>query len=207
PECRDSTEFLHLLLLDCARFDVRVCESPTGLSAPTLSPFDAVVDACQQSSLGEETEKALEGFVRSGGGLIVTRGGLAFLPSAAARGSASGQLSRLLQLPEPTNRDAVAEALFHRFELKSVLPKHPVMATLPALHTADQPLLGITLETEAEVLATTDKDEPVLFVSNHGKGRVFCTALGLDVGAMQEKAFITTFLRGSGFAASGQETL
>jgi hypothetical protein len=73
--------------------------------------------------------------------------------------------------------------------------------------TADQPLGGVTLSVGAELLATSEQSEPLLYASNHGKGRVFGTALGYDVGAMQEKAFITTFLRGAEWAACAKVTL
>ena len=140
PDSHDITAELRQLLLDCGRFEVRICESPAGLSAQTLSPFDAVVDDCQQSSLDEDTKKALEEFVRSGRGLVVTRSGLTFVSSAATRGSASHELSRLINLSGSTNRNTTTEASFHRFVLKNVLPKHPVMAALTDFRTADQPL-------------------------------------------------------------------
>ncbi len=86
--------------------------------------------------------------------------------------------------------------------------EHPVMQGIKSnLRTADRPCHNFTLLPGAEVLATTGKDQPLLFVSNYGKGRVFCTALGYKPASMQEKAFITTFLSGTEWAASGQVTL
>ena len=41
----------------------------------------------------------------------------------------------------------------------------------------------------------------------YGKGRVFWSALGHDRAAMQEKEFITTFARGTEWAATGTVTL
>ena len=75
------------------------------------------------------------------------------------------------------------------------------------LPTADRPLANLKLLPGTEVLAGTDDGKPLLIVSSHGKRRVFCTALGHDVGSMQEKAFITTFLRGAEWAATGRVTL
>src|SRR6185436_20163346 len=100
--------------------------------------------------------------------------------------------------------DGVSEATlpFQSFTLKTVRPEHPVMTGLKSpLRTADRPLAGLKILPAAEILATTDKAEPLLFASTHGKGRVFCTVLGHDVGSMREKTFVTTFLRGTEWAA------
>ncbi len=73
----------------------------------------------------------------------------------------------------------------------------------------------MTVRPGAEVIATVladaesggNKNVPVLIASGHGKGRVFCTALGHDLAAMQATAFITTFARGTEWAATGRVTL
>ena len=188
-DARESTAFLRQLLQSSGRFEARVCESPAGLSAPTLAPFDVVVDDSPGASLDGDTEKALEAFVNSGRGLVVTRRGLV-APSGSSR------WGKLVKAARTTSPATGADAPFHLFELKNAVTKHPVMAELKSnWRTADQPLRGLTLSAGAEVLATGDENEPLLFVSTLGKGRVFGTALGRDVGAMQEKAFITTFLR------------
>src|SRR5207253_729695 len=91
---------------------------------------------------------------------------------------------------------------------KIVRSEHPVMQGLESpLRTADMPRRGFTLSQEANILAATDKGDPLLFSSSHGKGRVFCDALGHGLGAMLERVFITTFLRGAEWAATGQVTL
>ena len=40
---RASTPYLEKLLVDTGRFDVRVCEEPTGITPETLSPYDVIV--------------------------------------------------------------------------------------------------------------------------------------------------------------------
>ena len=205
---RSRSSFLRQLLLDTGRFDARLCESPAGLTAKTLSGFDAVVDDYSSLLLGTDTEKALETFVNTGKGLVVTYGGL-----AAAASSQSGEpnwpgLAKLTKVSSPINAALGADAPFRSLDLKIVRPEHPVMQGLKSnLRTADQPRRGFTPLPGAEVLATTDANEPLLFASGSGKGRVFCTALGHDLGSMQETAFITTFLRGTEWAASGKVTL
>jgi hypothetical protein len=168
---------------------------------PTLAAFDVVVDDSPGASLGGETERALEALVSSGKGLVVTRGGL-------VTPSTSSTWLNLTKSSRATSPDVSGDAPFHLFELKNAAPKHPVMAGLKGnWRTADQPLRGVTPSAGTEVLATSEQNEALLFASDHGKGRVFGTALGHDVGAMQEKAFITTFLRGAEWAACGKVTL
>ena len=193
---RTTTPFVRQLLLDSGRFDVRVNESPAGLTAKTLAGFDVVVDDYAGPPLGTEAEKVVETFVAAGKGLVVTHGGLA--------GSDFGKLTKVTW----PNNVAAADTPFQVFLLRTTRSEHQVTEGLKSeLHTGDQPRHGFTLGHGAEILATTEKGEPLLFASSSGKGRVFCTALGHDPGSMQEKAFITTFLRGTEWAASGKVTL
>lgn len=205
---RTTTPFLRQLLLDSGSFDVRVTESPAGLTPKTLTGFDVVVDDRSGPRLGTESEKALEAFVVSGKGFVGTHGGLA-PPERLSGESVWPGFSKLTKVSWPANAAAdAAEAPFGLFDLKIVRAEHSVMLGLRSgLRTGDRPRRGFSLLPGAIVLAATDREEPLLMASSSGKGRVFCTALGCDVGSMQETAFVTTFLRGTEWAASGKVTL
>src|SRR5204863_6401185 len=65
------------------------------------------------------------------------------------------------------------------------------------------------------VVATADSDpanhgsgrsEPQLLVVQYGRGRVFHTTLGHDVNALSSVDFVTTFQRGTEWAATGGVT-
>jgi hypothetical protein len=96
--------------------------------------------------------------------------------------------------------------------------EHPIMKGLPAawMHAPDE-LYG-TLRGPGKnmtVLATaysdpanhgSGHDEPMLMVLNYGKGRIFHTTMGHDVAALSCVGFITTFQRGTEWAATGKVT-
>jgi type 1 glutamine amidotransferase len=94
--------------------------------------------------------------------------------------------------------------------------EHPITKNLPDfwMHTKDEcyshlrgPGENMTiLATAADTPALKDagRNEPMLI--SYGKGRVFHTTLGHDVEAFQGVGFITTFLRGSEWAATGNVT-
>ncbi|MES1260580.1 MAG: ThuA domain-containing protein, partial [Acidobacteriota bacterium] len=95
---------------------------------------------------------------------------------------------------------------------------HPIMKGLPAMwmHQGDE--LYNSLRGPGEhmtVLATafsdpanagSGHDEPMLLVTNYGKGRIFHTALGHDVNALACVGFLVTFQRGTEWAATGKVT-
>jgi uncharacterized protein len=97
-------------------------------------------------------------------------------------------------------------------------PEHPIMRGLPKvwMHQADE--LYARLRGPGKnmtVLATaysdpansgTGHDEPMLLVLHYGKGRVFHTIMGHDVMALSCVGFITTFQRGTEWAATGKVT-
>ena len=52
----------------------------------------------------------------------------------------------------------------------------------------------------------TGHDEPMLMVLHYGKGRIFHTVMGHDVAALSCVGFITTYQRGTEWAATGKVT-
>lgn len=96
---------------------------------------------------------------------------------------------------------------------------HPITAGLPSGWLSAKDECYSKLRGPAEnmtVLATgkdmsgrapTDRHEPLLMVLQYGQGRIFHTTLGHESYSMEGVGFITTFLRGCQWAASGEVTL
>ena len=107
----------------------------------------------------------------------------------------------------------------HEFIVRTREAEHPIMKGIPErwLHAQDE--LYDTLRGPAKnmtVLATaysdpetggTGRDEPSLMVLDYGKGRVFHTTMGHADYSMDCVGFITTLLRGTEWAATGEVTI
>src|SRR4051795_8876621 len=83
---RTTSAVLRQILEDSGRFDVRICESPAGLTARTLADFDVLVDDRSGGSLESETEDAIARWVEPGKGLVLPHAA----PAAPRYGPADG---------------------------------------------------------------------------------------------------------------------
>jgi type 1 glutamine amidotransferase len=100
--------------------------------------------------------------------------------------------------------------------VKKTEVKHPISQGLPDQfnHVVDELYQNSVMVPGSEVLATafsdpakprgTGKDEPVIWVNQYGKGRVFENVLGHDTKAMADPAFQEWMRRGVIWAATGQ---
>ncbi len=219
---RTTTPYLRKILTDTGRFDVRVQEEPAGITDATLASYGLLVLDYNGARWGATAEKAVENFVRSGKGLVAVHGatyafgGLVVLGdrhvrtgiiepawpeyAAMAGGSWSDQAPKTGHAPR------------HLFTVKYTDAAHPITQGLEPFKINDELYHSIRTRPEIHVLATafddpanggTGKNEPMLWTLNYGKGRVFHTALGHDVSAMQTAGFVATFTRGCEWAATG----
>jgi hypothetical protein len=176
---------------------------------------------------------AFERYVHEGGGLVVVHAADNAFPGWTAfnemigvggwrgRNEAAGPrwyVRNGALVSDPTPGPAGSHGARMPFAIAVQDPSHPITKGLPKvwMHQGDE--LYASLRGPGEnmtVLATahsdpanhgTGREEPVLFVVQYGRGRVFHTTLGHDVNAMSSVDFVTTLQRGTEWAAVGAVT-
>jgi type 1 glutamine amidotransferase len=222
---KGTTPLLRKALEDTGKFTVRVNEEFRGAGPETLAPYDLVVlnyYELRRPELwwGERAEKALVEYVRSGKGLVI------YHFSVAAFGGWTEYEKMCAGNWRPNYGHHSAA---HDFKVEIRDPDHPITRGLQASFIQPNDELYANLRWQIGVpycvLATAWDEhalykgkarqpipgdgihQPMLWVLEYGDGRVFTTALGHDVAAVQTPAFVTTFTRGAEWAATGAVTL
>lgn len=198
---------------------------------PDFAAFEVVLMNYTGDSWPAETQQALEQYMRGGGGMVVVHAADNAFPEWAEfnkmialggwgdRNEKWGPYIRWRDgkiVRDMTPGRGGSHGRQHEYTVISREPKHPIMKGLPTqwLHAKDE--LYDRLRGPAEnltVLATaysdtstggTGEHEPMLMTIRYGKGRVFHTAMGHDASSISCVGFITTFLRGAEWAATGK---
>ena len=222
-----TTPYLQQLLNGSGRFDVRLEEEPTGVTATTLTNYDLLLVDYQGPRWGPVTEQAVADFVSSGKGLVVVHGssyafsGLDILaPGHVKTGRTQPPWPAWAEMVGGTwagNPPQTFHAPRHLFTVKFTDLAHPIARGMHGeFQTVDELYHGMRFLPGAHVIATayddpaiggSGKTEPILVTINYGRGRVFYTSLGHEVPAMQEPGFAITLVRGAEWAATGEVTL
>lgn len=223
---RVSTPFLRNLLERTGRFEVKVEEQPSGVTADTLRPFDLLVLNYMGPRWGTGTEQAVEEFVRNGKGMLsfhgVTYGpfyGMEF-DVAAQRwkpGPDAGWPAYASLIGARWEPSKIGHGKRHVFPVKWTTPDHPISRGLsPEFLANDELYHRLDLLPGTKVLATafsdpatggTGKDEPMIWTTAFGKGRSVHITLGHDLTAMSQPGFVAAFARAAEWAATDQVTL
>jgi hypothetical protein len=200
---------------------------------PEFSSYQAIVLNYDAPDWPADLRAQLEQFVQKGGGLVVVHGADNAFPGWQAfnqmtgvggwrgRTEKSGPLWYFNQgklVSDNSPGPAGSHGVRLPYQVVTQTPEHPIVKGLPRvwMHASDE--LYAMLRGPGEkmtVLATahsdpknkgTGRDEPSLMAVNYGEGRVFHTTMGHDVTALSCVGFITTFQRGTEWAATGQVT-
>jgi hypothetical protein len=200
---------------------------------PGFAAYQVVVSNYDAQDWPAPLKAEFEAYMKNGGGLVVVHGGDNAFPGWAAYNEMTGvggwrgrdapagpkwyfQNGKLTSDTAP----GAAGQHGHRkpFRVTARAPEHPILKGLPRewMHAPDE--LYTRLRGPGEnmtVLATayadpanrgTGFDEPMLMAITWGKGRIFHTTMGHDASALSCTGFITTFQRGTEWAATGRVT-
>jgi hypothetical protein len=200
---------------------------------PGFAAYQVVVSNYDAQDWPAPLRGEFEAYMKNGGGLVVVHGADNAFPGWAAYNEMTGvggwrgrdapagpkwyfQNGKLTSDTAP----GAAGQHGHRkpFRVTARAPEHPILKGLPRewMHAADE--LYTRLRGPGEnmtVLATayadpanrgTGFDEPMLMAITWGKGRIFHTTMGHDASALSCTGFITTFQRGTEWAATGRVT-
>ena len=204
---------------------------------PDFASYDVVVNnfGWNAAEWPAETKKALDDFVGGGGGLVIVHaadnswGGwdqynqMIGLGGWGDRTEKTGPYVYLNEAGETIRDDTPGKGGSHgpQHEFQVVIrnPDHPITKGLPRawMHTKDelyQQLRGPADNMTILATAYADKDykgtgrhEPMIMTIDYGDGRVYHTPMGHAGYSVECVGFITTFLRGTEWAATGEVTL
>jgi type 1 glutamine amidotransferase len=200
---------------------------------PRFSDYRAIVWNYDAPDWPADLRQQLEEYVKHGGGLVVVHAADNAFPDWPGfnqmigiggwrnRSEKSGPLWYFKDgklVSDASAGSAGSHGTRIPFQVVTREAQHPIMKGLPLawMHAADE--LYATLRGPGQnmtVLATahsdrenkgTDRDEPILMVLSYGRGRIFHTTMGHDVAALSCVGFMTTYQRGTEWAATSEVT-
>ena len=204
--------------------------------APDFTKYNVVVSnfGWKAAEWPEKTRKAFEEYMANGGGLVVVHAAdnswaewpeynkMIGLGGWGGRNEKSGPYvyydkdGKLVRDTSPGSGGT--HGAKNEFLVTMRDREHPITKGLPDfwLHTKDEcysklrgPAENMTIlatACDSPALQAAGRNEPMLMVIQYHKGRVFHTTLGHDTESFQCAGFITTFLRGAEWAATGKVT-
>lgn len=200
---------------------------------PQFSRYRAIFCNYNGQDWPEPVQKSLEQYMARGGGLVIYHASNNPFPKweewhkmvglcwqGAGFGdritvSDEGEVKRTPKGEGP----GAGHGQQHAFEMVVRDPNHPVMKGLPArwLHTKDELYHGqrgpaVNMHILASAFSATETggtgaNEPLVYTTTYGKGRVFVCLLGHDVAPTSAADCSTLLTRGAEWAATGRVTL
>lgn len=203
---KDLGESTRDVLEQSGKFDVRVCEDPFILdSKEALKRYDVIILTMYNAhfpTITDEAKENLQNFIKSGKGFVVTH-------------LATASFKEWNEFKNICGRVWVMGTSGHsprsQFEAKVVNQDHPITKGIKNFKIFDELYSKLQGDAEITVLVEGDSDfskktEPLCFVKDYGKGRVFNSAFGHDYKAIKNPTYSKILTRGCEWAATGKVT-
>jgi len=212
--------------------DVKKAQVDAAFS-PNFSDYDSVISnfGYKAAEWPIKTKKAFERYMKNGGGFVSVHAANNAFPTWLAfnkmigiggwggRNEKNGSYFYYnddgILIEDKTAGKAGTHGKKHELQITQ-RAEHPILKGLPKvwMHTKDECYGQLRGPAEnLTILATafcpknkngTGKHEPALMTINYAKGRIFHTTLGHDDYSFESVGFITTFLRGVEWSATGK---
>ncbi len=217
--------------------DIATYQKDDASYKPDFKAYNVIVvnDGFGTPAWPRETELAFESYVENGGGVVIYHAADNSWPQWKAynemcaiggwggRNEKSGPYLYMDKDGKVIRDTSPGVGGQHgaqeEFEVEVRDTNHPITKGLPKsfLHGPDElysflrgPAKNVTILATAHSRVGnkgSGHEEPILMVIKFGEGRIFHTVLGHDVKHIQEGSFVTTFLRGSQWAAGREVTI
>jgi uncharacterized protein len=211
---KSTTPVLQKLYEESGRFVVDVTESVPTLKGEDFAKYDVIVNNyttypdIDGHRWPASTEKAFLDYLAAGHGFVV-------LHAASTAWNDWPEFGDLMGLTWVKGRSG--HGAQHSFVVAMIDKEHPITRGMKDIqHVQDELYHRQLKHSTAHVLATafseksvngTGENEPMIAITEIGKGRVFHNAMGHDPKPMACVGFRTLMLRGTEWAATGKVTL
>jgi type 1 glutamine amidotransferase len=216
---QETTPVLKKMYEDSGRFSVDVTEDVPHLTAADFAKYDCLVSnyttypVVAGKRWPAETEKAFLGYIAAGHGFVLFHAA----STAWMDWPEFGDLIGLTWQKDAGGKNISGHGAKHAFPVHITDANHPITAGLKDFtQVTDELYHRQLLHKGAKVLATafsakdkkgSEKDEPMIVVTEVGKGRCFHNAMGHDANAVAGPGFQMLMLRGTEWAATGKVTI
>lgn len=193
-------EFAKILRSD-PQLEVTISETPALLESAVLSSYDAVFNHFKNYENRIPTTgplwKNFEQYIHNGGGLVIAHFGCGAMQEWNGYAGISGRVWD----PKMRGHDPYGE-----FLVRILQTGHPVTKGIPDFTTTDELYTCLTGDGKIDVLAeaTSKVDQsvhPMAFVLTPGKGRVFNSPLGHNLGALKAQGVRDLYLNATRWAS------
>ena len=216
---KTTTPVLQKMYEDSGRFTVTVSEDVPNINPAEFAKYDAIV--CNFTTypnvLGHRwpaaTEKAFLDYVAAGHGFVLFHAA----STAWMDWPEFGELIGMTWQKDAAGKNISGHGAHHSFAVTIADNDHPVTKGMADFqHVSDELYHRQLLHKTGHVLATafsspamrgSGTNEPMVVVTDFGKGRAFNCALGHDPKPMGGAGFQAMMLRGTEWAATGKVTL